>query len=279
MSRDLPRTGPHVSPFPRSRQAVVDAARLAAHKHTIRGLIEVDVTLARERLRQHRGTTGETLSFTAFVASCLARAVDADLSLHAYRDWRGRVVVFDEVDVCVIVEVTHEGRSFPLAHVLRGANRRTLRELHEELRAVQANPGAGPSGRAARLADLFLRLPGPVRRALYGWVSCHPQAWKAHLGTVGLTSLGMFGPGGGWGLALPIHTLAVTVGGIGEKPAVVDGKVVPRELLSLTLDFDHDLVDGAPAARFVRNLRDRLERAEGLEGLARDVPQPAKEVR
>ncbi|WP_102124713.1 2-oxo acid dehydrogenase subunit E2 [Deinococcus planocerae] len=278
MSRSLPHAGDRVQPFPRSRQAVVDAARLAGRKHTVRGLIEVDVTLVRQRLRAHHAATGEMLSFTAFVASCLARAVAADPDLHAYRDWRGRVVVFGEVDVCVIVEVAVGGRSFPLAHVLRGANRRTLRELHDELRGVQANPGASPSGRAARLTDLFLRLPGPVRRIAYGWVSGHPQVWKAHLGTVGLTSLGMFGSGGGWGLALPIYTLAVTVGGIGEKPAVVDGRIVPRELLNLTLDFDHDLVDGAPAARFVRDLRARLERAEGLDDLAGDVPQPAKEV-
>ncbi|MBB5234701.1 pyruvate/2-oxoglutarate dehydrogenase complex dihydrolipoamide acyltransferase (E2) component [Deinococcus budaensis] len=264
----MSRSPSHVFPFPRSRQVVVDAARFARHRPTIRGLIEVDVTSARERLRQHHAATGETRSFTAFIASCLAHAVDADRSLHAYRDGRGRIVVFDDVDVGVIVEVTAQGRSFPLAHILRAANRRSLRELHDELRAVQAHPGASPSGRQARLADLFLRLPGPVRRAVYSWVSRHPHVWKARFGTVGLTCLGMFGPGGGWGLALPVHTLSVTVGGIGEKPAVVDGRIVPRELLSLTLDFDHDLVDGAPAARFARDLRERLERAEGLENLA-----------
>lgn len=74
-----------------------------------------------------------------------------------------------------------------------------------------------------------------------------------------------------------MYTLAATVGGIAEKPAVVKGRIVPRELLSLTVDFDHDLVDGAPAARFVRDLRARLERAEGLEEPAEAESWPRPE--
>jgi len=54
------------------------------------------------------------------------------------------------------------------------------------------------------------------------------------------------------------------VGGISAKPAVVDGRVVTREYLSLTVDFDHDIVDGAPAARFVQHLKELIERGDGL---------------
>jgi hypothetical protein len=74
----------------------------------------------------------------------------------------------------------------------------------------------------------------------------------------------MFSTGSGWGLALTAHTLGVTVGGISAKPAVVDGRVVTREYLSLTVDFDHDIVDGAPAARFVQRLKELIERGDGL---------------
>lgn len=192
-----PRPGYRVQPYPRSRQIVVDGARFARNKSMVRGLIEVDVTLARERLRARRAATGTTRSFTAFVAYCLARSVAADPRLHAYRDWRGQVVLFNDVDVCVIVEVTVEGQSFPLAHILRGADHRTLDDLHAELRAVQAHPEASPSARQAPLLELFLRLPGPLRQGVYRLASRLPGVWKAQLGTVGLTSLGMFGPGGG----------------------------------------------------------------------------------
>jgi len=54
------------------------------------------------------------------------------------------------------------------------------------------------------------------------------------------------------------------VGGINAKPAVVDGHIMTREYLSLTIDFDHDIVDGAPAARFVQHLKELIERGDGL---------------
>jgi len=53
--------------------------------------------------------------------------------------------------------------------------------------------------------------------------------------------------------------LTVTVGGIGEKQAVVDGQIALREYLSLTVSFDHDLVDGAPATRFTKRLKELIE--------------------
>jgi hypothetical protein len=42
---------------------------------TIHGLIEVDVTRAHAFLRDHKAQTGESLSFTAFIATCLGKAV------------------------------------------------------------------------------------------------------------------------------------------------------------------------------------------------------------
>jgi pyruvate/2-oxoglutarate dehydrogenase complex dihydrolipoamide acyltransferase (E2) component len=54
------------------------------------------------------------------------------------------------------------------------------------------------------------------------------------------------------------------VGGIAERPALVDGKVESHEYLSVTLNFDHDIIDGAPAARFTQQLSDLIESAYGL---------------
>ncbi len=91
-----------------------------------------------------------------------------------------------------------------------------------------------------------------------------PQVWKKYRGTVGLTTVGMFGKGSGWGIPLASHALWITVGGIGEKPGVVDGQIDIREYLSLTLSFDHETIDGAPAARFTQRLIDLIERGYGL---------------
>lgn len=57
----------------------------------------------------------------------------------------------------------------------------------------------------------------------------------------------------------------VTVGGIGVRPVLVDEAVVNREHLSLTISVDHDIIDGAPAARFVERLRQLIEEAHGLD--------------
>jgi pyruvate dehydrogenase E2 component (dihydrolipoamide acetyltransferase) len=49
------------------------------------------------------------------------------------------------------------------------------------------------------------------------------------------------------------------VGRIVREPAVQDAQVVPRDTITLSLTFDHRVVDGAPAARFLDTLRVHLE--------------------
>jgi pyruvate/2-oxoglutarate dehydrogenase complex dihydrolipoamide acyltransferase (E2) component len=75
----------------------------------------------------------------------------------------------------------------------------------------------------------------------------------------------MFGQGAGWGITMPLYTLGVTVGSIVSRPALADGQLEEREYLCLTLSFDHDIVDGAPAARFAQHLKELLESSHGLE--------------
>ena len=254
-------------PFPRSRAFVVDAAHAARRKHMIHGLVEFDVTRPRALLREHKERTGESLSFTAFVLHCVGRAVAEDRLVHAYRDWRGRLVLFEDVDVNTIVEVEIEGRRFPLAHVVRGTDRRSVRALHDEIRAVQAKGDRNYDARAINAFRWYARLPGALRRLVYRVVPLNPRWFKAISGTVSVTAVGMFGQGSGWGIPIPLHTLNLTLGGIAWKPRVVDGQIIPREMLSVTLSFDHDVVDGAPAARFAERLRRLVEGVEGLEGV------------
>jgi pyruvate/2-oxoglutarate dehydrogenase complex dihydrolipoamide acyltransferase (E2) component len=92
----------------------------------------------------------------------------------------------------------------------------------------------------------------------------HPHWVKRFGGTVGISSVGMFGPGGGWGIPIAPPTLMVTVGGIATKPRYIDGNLEPRELLDLTISVDHAIVDGAPAARFARRLTNLVQQADGL---------------
>ncbi|HSK97854.1 MAG TPA: 2-oxo acid dehydrogenase subunit E2 [Euzebyales bacterium] len=82
--------------------------------------------------------------------------------------------------------------------------------------------------------------------------------------TVAVSAIGMFAAGGGWGVPLTPTTLMVTVGGIARRPVVVGDDVETREYLSLTVTVDHDIVDGAPAARYAARLCELIEQAAGL---------------
>ncbi len=256
-------TAYEVLPFPPERQLIIEGGRFASRKHTVAALLEVDVTTGRRILREHKARTGEALSFTAFVIACLGQAVGEHKAVHAYRDWRNRLILFDEVDVNMSVEIEKEGRKVVLPHFVRAANKRSFRDIHSEIRAVQARP------EKTREFGIrwFIRLPRWMRDIFYWFVFKNPRWLKASFCTVGLTAVGMFGKGSGWAIPYSVHTLDVALGGIGEKPGVAEGRIEIREYLCLTLMFDHDVIDGAPAARFVQRFKELIESGYELSDL------------
>ena len=239
---------------------------MGSRRSLIHGLLEIDVTRARTMLREYKARTGESLSFTAFIVTSFAQAIDVDKRLQAKQDWRGRLIIFDEVDVVTLIEAERGGMALP--HIIRAANRKPLREIHDEIRAVQMRP-AHSAQRSSPLMRAAPYVPSIFRKMFYWWMLKSPVRVKRYSGTCTVTSVGMFGRGSGWGLTfLPMHTLGLTVGGIAEKPGVSDGRIEIREYLDLTMTFDHDVVDGAPAARFAQRLKELLESGYGLETIA-----------
>ena len=101
-------------------------------------LIEVDVTMARAFLRDHKAKTGESLSFTAFLIACLAKAVDENKAVQALRKGSKNLVLFEDVDVYTLIERNVAGQKQIIPYTIRTANRKTVRELHHEIRAAQA---------------------------------------------------------------------------------------------------------------------------------------------
>ena len=63
----------------------------------------------------------------------------------------------------------------------------------------------------------------------------------------------------------PFWGRRVALGGIGQKPGFVDGRIEVREYLSVTISFDHNVVDGAPAARFAQHWKELVERGAGID--------------
>lgn len=260
------KPGFEVKRFPLSRRIIEDSSRQGKRKHTITALVEADVTKARRLIRDRKDATGESLSFTAFILACLGKAIDENKYFHARRDFWGRLILFDEVDCTTMIEIDFQGHKFPLAHIVRAINKRSLCEIHDEIRAVQADPqGSDSLNYPTWLIGAFLLLPAFVRDLIYGYVNRSPKLFKERGGTVIVTAVGMFGEGGGWGITPgSIYTTHVLVGGIAQKPAVVDGQIAIREFLSLTIGLDHDIIDGAPAARFINRLTELIENAHGL---------------
>lgn len=256
-------TDAQVIPYPKYLRMSAEAYRTVRHKPMIHGLLEVDVTRARAALREHKAKSGETLSFTAFLATCLGRAVAEHKAVQAFRLGAKRLILFDDVDISTRVEHDVGGQKYVVTHIIRAANRKTMRQIHDEVRAAQQSD---VQDRLERFHYLPTMLYRPVAWVFLRIWTSRPRLWKEAMGTVGITSVGMFGQGAGWGIPASAPTaLMLTVGGIGEKQVMVGGRPAIREYLSLTISVDHNLVDGAPATRFTRRLQELIESGYGLE--------------
>jgi hypothetical protein len=265
--------GEQIVEFPALRRQAIDWLELERHKHLMYGLIEVDVTDTRRAIQEYRSRTGVPLTLTAYLIGCMARAIAEDRAMQAYRLGRNRLVLFDDVDVATLIERELHGRKLPVPYVLRAANARSFDQIAWEL--VQARSmDAGAIGFASlprwlrAHADwglsLWLTLPAAVRSMSWRWAVSDPYRRKQLTGTVALSAVGMFGSGMGWGIAPMAHTLSLVVGGMATRPRLVGSLVEPRDILCLTLIMDHDVIDGAPAARFSARLTQLIESAHQL---------------
>lgn len=249
-------------PLPKTRRAIRDMLRVGSQKHMIHGLVEIDVSLPRGLINEHTERTGETLSFTAFMVTCVSKAVGEHKIIQGYRKGRGKVVIFDDVDVNTQIEREMAGEKWVMPYIIRAANKKTFEDIHHEIRNAQEKEVGGSE--EIRRFEWYLRLPSILRRVFFWIFVRSPVLQKNIAGTVGVTSLGMFADGGFWGIPITTQTLLLTVGGIAKRPAIVGGRLEQREHLSVTLSFDHDIIDGAPAARFTQRLKELVESGYGL---------------
>lgn len=279
MSGGSPGSGHRLVRFHPERNATLDSLRWARVRHHIPILMEVDVTDARNAIRAFRRRTGAGLSFTAWVVHCVARAASEHPRLHSLRKGRRRIMLFREVDVAVLVErrigAGSDIDTLPMPFVVRGADTKSPGEVHEELmRAQRAEVRTGsPSMERsvpALLQSLFLRLPWWLRDLMFWrWLLRSPTLVKRTMGTVVVTSAGMATPGLlAWGIPRSLHPLAVSVGGVARRRTADSS----REVLALTIAFDHAVTDGAPAGRFARRLHELMTAAAGIEERERARP-------
>ena len=265
-------------PFPKNRELVIDVVELGLSKHRILYMIELDVTQARAALRREKERTGESLSFTAWLARCIAQAISEHKQVHALRRGRTSMLLFKDVDIMIIVEKTIDGEAFPLPYLLKQANQKSVRQIHDEIRAAQAQ-AAGPGdlvlgGKNPWFTTFYLWMPKVLRQALGRLLMGDPFRLKKAFGTVLITAVGMMGHFSGWAVPISLQPVCFGVGGIARKPGANGDSIEIREYLSLSLVFDHDVVDGAPIARFMSRLTELMESGFGLPEEAKAAVRP-----
>ncbi|MBM4033862.1 MAG: 2-oxo acid dehydrogenase subunit E2 [Planctomycetes bacterium] len=218
-----------LSPMRRAiAEHMVRSKSVAPHVTTV---AEVDMTAVAALKDQWRGALeeqGVKLTFTPFVLSAVARALKDHPELNS--EWTDKGILLKyriHLGVAVAVE---EGLVVP---VIKDADRLSLVELARAAQTLAAKTRAGKIA-PADLAG----------------------------GTFTITNPGVFGAV----LSTPIihqpQAAILATGRIAEVPAVINNGIAIRKRMFASLSYDHRIVDGATAVRFLQRVREILEKAD-----------------
>jgi len=259
----------HKRKYSVNRQILADYNAVASKNYRVQGLIEADVTEALQIRKAFEKKQGFKLSTTAWIAKCLSEAVSEDMRLNSYRKGR-KIIVFDKIDISVMIEIqTNNGKRVPLNYVIRDVKSKGVKEITDEIRAVQKKKIEEKDQLergTSKFTKLYLLVPRFIRRGVIRSVLKNPFKLRKLIGTVGLTTLGEFVSNlSGWAVPFADKTLNVAVGGMKKRAAEIDGKIQSRTFLCVSYLVDHDIVDGAPAARFIARATELIEKSFGLK--------------
>jgi len=242
-------------------KVIDDYTTEARRKNTINAFGAADITMPKRILREHKEKTGESISFTAFLIACYARIVEQHkYPMNTLIKNRKEYFIFDEVDVQTNTERVIDGVKKPVNLTIRNAHIKTLREIHNEIRKGQKKKVELTTGNygGKTLIKIFPKIPRFIRKIIIHKIFTDPLLKKKLLGTVGLTAAGMMAKDTnelGWAVYMTPHSCSLGIGTMAKEYKLnKEGKVVERESLAVTLAFDHAVIDGSPAARFLQDL-------------------------
>lgn len=115
---------------------VAISASMAKKRNTIHSITELDITIPRHIMQEYKEKTGESLSLTAYIVKCLAMAVFENPEVNSFRKGR-RFILPNDVTISVLVERNVKGEKVPEPMGIQEAQKKTYRQIHEEIRAAQ----------------------------------------------------------------------------------------------------------------------------------------------
>ncbi|MFP4547939.1 MAG: 2-oxo acid dehydrogenase subunit E2 [Fidelibacterota bacterium] len=251
--------------FPRTRIATFDVGAISRKRHSVAALIEVDVTEARKNIRKAR-QEGAPISFTAWLMKTIATAIKAYPEVAAILKGKRKLLIFEDVNVSIVVEKEIKGKAVPIPLVIRETDKKSAADITGEIKAAKNKEMSDKDmvlhKKSKRLEKLYYFLPGFLRRLVWRFILNHPKLAYKQMGNVVLTSIGMMGNINGWFIQTSVHPISFGISTITKKPRVVKDEIVPREVLNMTVLMDHDVVDGGPMARFISYLSKIVEKGE-----------------
>ena len=208
-------------------RALIAERMVAGHTRTapVTLTAQADATALVE-LRRQLAADGVAVSYNDLFLTVLAKALAEHPRLNASLDGDA-VKLWPQIDIAVAVD-TERGL---LAPVVRGVDRKGLAQLAAETTALAERARSG---------------------------RCMPDELTDS--TFTLTNLGMFGIDAFTPIINLPECAILGVGRIKTQPVWAGDHVEPREMVWLSLTFDHRLVDGGPAARFLQRVAQLVEK-------------------
>lgn len=252
-----------ISRFPDSRIASIDICAVGKQKHHVTGLIELDVTDSRKKIREYNKTHLNKISFNAWMISVIGHTIKKHETISSYLIGRNKQIIFNDVNISVVVEKNINGTKVPIPLVIEKANEASIDLITkqiEEARTAELTENEIVLHRKTKQSEkLYYSLPKFLRRFFWRYLLKHPKLAFKKMGNVAFTSLGASGKVNGWFIPISVHPVCFGVSSITKAASVVDNKIEIREILKMSVLIDHDVIDGAPMARFMSDLTQNIE--------------------
>lgn len=257
-----------IKEFPKSRIATVDVCAIGLRKHHIAAIIEIDVSESREKIKKYRDRT-HRISFTAWLIKAISLTVKDYEQAAAYLTGKRKAIIFNDINVSMVVEKSINGHKVPIPLIIEKANERSMESITKQISdardKILTDKDIVLHNRSTQLERIYYTLPGLIRRFFWKYLLRNPRLAFHKMGNVAVTSIGMMGNVKGWFIPVSVHPICFGISSISKKPVVVDDKIEIREVLNMTILLDHDVIDGAPMARFISDLTGNIEKGIGLE--------------